>query len=315
MTVLAGLLLVRVFASDTISLRRAILAGIAVGLVTLVRPLTLVLPPFLALAMILQVGKAKSSRAWLAWAVFSLSMAVIIAPRTWSNYTRTGRFVPVNALFYSQLWPMFEVPIHPTSENYPWIALVLNRLPPIVKKAIGPANFAEEGDGMTHPFIMEKICHDRIRELIRTQPGVYFSNLAHNVLFFATGDSRLRIKAFVFCQYQDRYVHPITWATGFFIGSSALFHMCGMVGLALGLWRRDPTVTILASLFICLWVVHSMVYLDYRYLYVELPFMLWFTGYLFNEYFKTRGSDERPMVWLSTAFAISSLLGTALLVF
>ena len=89
-----------------------------------------------------------------------------------------------------------------------------------------------------------------------------------------------------------------------------------MLGLSLGLWRRDPTVTILASLFICLWAVHSVVYLDYRYLYVELPFMFWFTGYLFSEYFKAKRSDKgSAMVGVSAAFVIISLLGTVLLVF
>ena len=107
----------------------------------------------------------------------------------------------------------------------------------------------------------------------------------------------------------------MAWTIGFFIVSSAILHVCGILGLALGLWRRDPTVMILASLFICLWVVHSMVYLDYHYIYVKLPFMLWFTGYLMSEFLKIRGSSKKAMTWISTAFALSSLLGTALLVF
>jgi hypothetical protein len=241
-------------------------------------------------------------------------MAATIAPKTWSNYARTGQFIPVNAQFWSQLWPMFEEPIKVTSENYPWISLVPRRLAPLVKKQLGSAN-AEEGNGIIHPLTIENICRARVKELIWIRTGLYFSNLIHNAFFFLSGDSRLRIRAFVFCQIQDIYIHPVTWATGFFILSSALLHVCGVLGLALGLWRRDPTVTILAALFICLWIVHSMVYLDYRFLYANLPFMLWFTGYLMGACFKTRGSGEKTMTWISAAFALSSLLGTALLVF
>jgi hypothetical protein len=313
LSVLVGLLLVRTFASHTASPRWALLAGIAGGTLTLVRPMTLLEPAFLALALGLLVKMAGSSRTWLAWAVFSLAMAATIAPKTWSNYVRTGQFIPVNAQFWSQLWPMFEEPIKLTSENYPWISLVPRRLAPLVAKRIGSAN-PEEGNGIIHPLTIESICRSRVRELIPTRCGLYCSNFVHNAVFFLTGDSRLRIRSFVFLQIQDIYIHPTTWATDFFIGSSALLHVCGVLGLALGLWRRDPTVTILASLFICLWLVHSMVYLDYRFVYVKFPFMLWFTGYLMSEYFKVMGSGKKTASWVSAAFALSSLLGTALLV-
>jgi hypothetical protein len=315
MSVMAGLLLVRAFANQTASLRWATLAGIAGGVLTLVRPMTLVVPAFLALALGLLAKRAGSSRTWLAWAVFSLAMAATIAPKTWSNYDRTGQFIPVNAQFWSQLWPMFEEPIKLTSENYPWISLVPRRLAPLVEKQLGPSNLNDEGNGQTHPLTIENICRARVRELIGARSGLYFSNFIHNAVFFLAGDSRLRVRAFVFCQCQDIYLHPTTWATGFFVAASAFLHVCGVLGLALGLWRRDPTVTILAALFICLWIVHSMVYLDYRFVYVKLPFMLWFTGYLMNEYFKTRSSGKKAMTWIATAFAMSSLLGTALLVF
>jgi hypothetical protein len=155
----------------------------------------------------------------------------------------------------------------------------------------------------------------RVRELIHTQLGVYFSNLAHNAFFFLTGDSHIIIRSFVYYQDDGVYILPKTWAVGFFISLSVFLNVCGILGLSLGLWRRDPAVTILSSLFICLWVVHSMVYLDYRYIYVKLPFMLWFTGYLISDCFKTIGSGQTITGWIFAVFAMSSLLGTALLVF
>jgi hypothetical protein len=168
---------------------------------------------------------------------------------------------------------------------------------------------------ITHPLVLEHVFGSRVRELIRTQPGVYPSNFAHNALFFLAGDSRRRIKVFVFCQDPGIYVFPAAWAAIIFIISSALLHVFGILGLALGLWRRNPAVMVLASLFICLWIVHSMVYLDYRYIYIKLPFMVWFAGYLANECFKPMGSGGKWMTLISAALAMSSLLGTVLLVF
>ena len=313
LSVLAGLLLVRAFADHAANPRRAGLAGLACGALTLIRPMTLAEPAFLALALGLQARGAKSCGAWLAWAVFFLAMAATIAPRTWSNYARTGRFIPVNAQTMAAFWPMFEEPIRPDSDNFPWIKIWFHRGVPLLEKQAGSAAL-DPNYATTHPLVLEDVLGFRLRGLIRTQPGVYFSNLAHNALFFWTGDSRMRIRTFVFYQYQDRYAHPITWAADFFIISSALLHVCGALGLGLGLWRRDPTVTILASLFICLWIVHSMAYLDYRYLYVKFPFMLWFTGYLISEYAKAIPSGKKHLAWVSAAFAMSSLIGTALLV-
>jgi hypothetical protein len=144
---------------------------------------------------------------------------------------------------------------------------------------------------------------------------VYFSNFADNAFFFLAGDSRVIIRSFIYYQDNGAYALSKTWAVIFFVASSVLLNVCGVLGLALGLWRRDPTVTILASLFICLWIVHSMLYLDWRYLYVKLPFMVWFAGYLMGEYFKTRSLGKKAVIWISATFAISSLLGTMLLVF
>lgn len=314
LSVLAGLLLVRAFANDTVSLRRATLAGLACGALTLTRPMTLVEPAFLALALGLKVGMARSSRTWLAWAVFSLAMAATIAPRTWSNYARSGRFIPVNAQSWQQVWPMLEEPIRQNSDNFPWRPLWLSRGVPLLEKQVGAAAL-DHSYALNNPLVLEGVFKSRVVKLIRTQPGVYLSNLAHNALFFWTGDSRLMIKEFVLLQNRDIYVLPAAWAAGFFIISSALLHVCGALGLALGLWRRDPTVTILAALFICLWVVHSLVYLDFRYIYVKFPFMLWFAGYLINDCFKTVDADKKPPAWIFAVFAMSSLLGTALLVF
>jgi len=196
---------------------------------------------------------------------------------------------------------LFEEPLRPDSNNFPWLKLWFSCAIPLLEKQAGAAaldpNYPILPDDpkcvTTRLIVLDNILGSRMRELMRTQLNVYFSNFAHNAIFFWTGDSRMRIRRFVFCQFQDRYVHPITWATDFFIVSSAFLHVFGALGLALGLWRRNPTVTILASLFICFWAVHSIVYLDYRYLYVKFPFMLWFTGYLMSEYFKTRSSGKK----------------------
>ncbi|HXC01933.1 MAG TPA: glycosyltransferase family 39 protein [Opitutaceae bacterium] len=314
LSVLVGLLLVRAFADNTVNTGLAVLAGVACGAMTLVRTMTLVEPAFLALALGLQTRMAKSRAVWLAWAAFSLAMAATIAPRTWENYVQTGQFIPVNVQTMSALWPMLEKPIKPNSVNYPWLDLWFSRGLPLLEKEVGP-DALNISYAPAHPLVLEHVFGARVRELVRTQPWVYFENFAHNALFFLTGDSRVLIRSFIYYQDNGIYMLPKTWALSFFVASSMLLNVCGALGLALGLWRRDPTVTILASLFFCLWVVHSMFYLDYRYLYVKFPFMLWFTGYLMGEYFKSRSSVQKHPAWIPAVFALSSCLGTALLIF
>ena len=314
LSVLTGLLLIWAFAGHAASRPWAVCAGIACGALTLVRPMTLVEPIFLALALCLRPKPARQCAAWLAWVIFSVAMATTLIPRTWSNYTRTRRFFPVNAQFWSQIWPMFEEPIHPNSDNFPWVPLWYRRGLPLLEKKVGAAALDPDYVEL-HQLVREDVCRSRIRELIRTQPWVYFSNFVHNALFFLTGDSRRRIQTFVFYQDQDSYVFPATWAASFFVVSSALLRIGGVLGLALGLWRRDPTVMMLASLFVCFWMTHSLVYLDYRFLYIKLPFLLWFNAYLLGEYAKTAHLGNRHITWISAVFTVSSLLGTALLVF
>jgi hypothetical protein len=314
MSVLTGLLLVWTFANNPVHPRRAILAGITCGTLTLIRPMTLIEPAFLALALGLLAWRTRSHGVWLAWAAFSFAMIATIAPRTWSNYARTGRFIPVNAQTMAALWPMLEKPIKQDSNSFPWIYLWINCGRPLLEKQVGAAAF-DINYLTSHPLVVEDVFAARIRELIHTRARVYLSNIAHNALFFWSGDSRMIIRAFVSLQDRKIYVIQPAWAIGFLIVSSALLHVCGAMGLVLGLWRRDPAVTILASLFICLWFAHSMVYLDYRYLYVKVPFLFWFTGYLMSECFKTSSSGKKNVLWISAAFAMSALLGTALLVF
>jgi len=313
--VLAGLVLVRGFASNPVSLRWAGLAGLAVGVLTLVRPMTLVMPAFLALALCLQTDRARQLRTWLAWAAFSLALVATIAPRTWNIYARTGHVTGVNVQFWLQVWTICEEPIRVNSENIPGLALGNRRLGPVIEKELGASALQESYGGDLRPLIIEMGCRDRVLEIFRTNPWIYLSNVVHNALFFLTGDSRMRIRTFIFYQYPDTYMISPAWTTGFFIASSALLHLCGVLGLALGLWRRNPTIMILASLFICLWIVHSMVYLDYHYIYSKFPFMLWFTGYLVSELHKISPSGKKTAACVSAAFALFSLLGTVLLIF
>jgi len=313
LSVLVGYSLVRAFAGDRASLRWAIFAGIACGAMTLTRPMTLALPAFLALALLIQTKSARPSRPCLAWMMFSLAMAATLAPRIWGNYARTGRFVPVNEQAVAALWPMFERPLRPDSDTSPWPSLWNERGVPLVGQGLGP-DATYPYYAISHPLEFNDVLHAQTLRLMRTQPQVYLQNLAYNALFFLTGDSRTMIRMFMARQDAAPRALPAALAVGFFIASSALWNLCGALGLALGLWRRDPAIMVLASLFICIFAVHSMLFLDYRYIYVKLPFSLWFCGYLVNDCLKLPRVGERLLTWMPATFAAISLFGTALLV-
>ena len=75
--------------------RFMLLTGALVGLLTLVRPVTLVLPAFAFVALLVR-ARGSWRPALRATALLTLGMAAVILPWTARNYAVSGRFVPVN---------------------------------------------------------------------------------------------------------------------------------------------------------------------------------------------------------------------------
>ncbi|HTB62863.1 MAG TPA: DUF2142 domain-containing protein [Opitutales bacterium] len=302
-----SLAVVHSFGGEKPSLPWASVAGVLCALTTLTRPMTLIFPLVLAI-MIVWNGKVERRRAWMAGLVCLATMLVVIAPRTWSNYQRTGRFIPINAQSGAALWPMTETALHPTSENFPWVALWEKRGPKLLREKLGAD--AEDPDVfMRRPVEVDDILRQAAIRQLRAQPGVYLGNVFDNVRFFWTGDSRLFVRTFLNYQFANKRPPPATAATNYFSAYTALLHLLGAFGLVLAVWRKEKTLIWVGAVFLTLWLAHSVVYLDARYLYAELPFLLCFASYGLREIIPKRW--PRDLVAGGT-LTILSILGLVL---
>ena len=278
--------LVNGFGSPRVSWPWVALAGVAAGLTTLTRPMTLVLPAVLAAALGWRRG-GEGRRCALAWAIFVVVMGLTLAPRTVGNFLRTGRVIPVNAQTGAAFWPMTDAVMHPTSENFPWVNEWHENGEPLAIRKLGPAAGGSDAF-MTLTLPLDDLLKARAWELFRAQPAVYFENVAGNLLFFWTGDSRRFIKAFQFYQVADRPSATDKWVIGYYVFASAVLHLLAAGGFILAWWRRERTLVLAGSVFLTLWLVHALVYLDARYLYAGLPFFLWFAAYGLRELLPAR---------------------------
>lgn len=77
-------------------------AGALLGLATLCRPITLIFPAFLLIALI--VFSRQRGRVIALTLLFSLAMASIIAPWTLRNYRLSGEFLPIGVGGGANLW-------------------------------------------------------------------------------------------------------------------------------------------------------------------------------------------------------------------
>ncbi len=306
---LSTLAVVEAFAGERPSWRWALAAGMVVGLATLTRPVTLFFPFTLALALAwLRLGTPRER--WLAWAAFTLAMALALAPRTWGNYQRTGRLIPVNAQTGAAFWPMTEMLLSPDSDNFPWVPLWQQRGAPAVAAKLGPA--AQSPDFFQQqPVRADAALAALAVEGFRAQPGVYFQNVARNTAFFWTGDSRRVFREFLFYQFAEKSPSPNALAVRYAIFLEVILKLCAVVGLLIGCRRRNPAIVLGGALFLAIWALHTLVYLDARYLYARLPFLFWFAAYGLREMLPARFQARDPFV--AGLFAAASLIGLGLL--
>ncbi len=285
------------------SLGWALAAGLLAGLTTLIRPMTLLFPAVLLLMLCWRRGP-DGQRRWLAAVVCLAAMGLTVAPRTWENYQRTGRFIPVNAQSGSALWPMTETALRPTSDNFPWVPLWSVHGVSLLEPKLG-ADAKAPDVFFRRPLEVDDVLRARARAQLAAQPGVYLNNVFHNFVFFWTGDSRQLVRAFLFYQPAEHSPPPENFSMRYFEILSAALHLLGAAGLVLAFWRREDSLCWLGAALLTLWLAHSLVYLDARYLYAEIPFLFWFSAYALRA--------SLPARWPRAEVAAGGLLAASFL--
>ena len=273
---------------------KMILAGAIWGLTTLARPMTLILPAFVFVMFLIKFKL--SWRLGLKWSVlFTLGMALVVAPNTIHNYYLTGRFVPVNAQGSTALWAGTVTKLQRSPNHFRWWGLWYKDGMAVFRKVTGAEeysyseyvnNIIEHGDEFRREAIKN----------LRLKPGVYCYNVFGNFITFNLDINSVFIK--VFGAIQDRDVkidkgwfkvgHPQDFYPSFEANAFKyyiyLLTLFGFAGVCIAAKQKDKSLLVAGLVYLCFCLAHCLTYMDLMYYYIKVPFLYIFTGYFINAF-------------------------------
>ncbi len=264
--------------------RLLFVAGLVWGLVTLVRPVTLLLPPFVWLGIALRRPRPRLLEGTLAAATFAAGMAVAIAPWTVRNALVSGRLVPVNLQGRANVWAATLRVLPTDPDSYRWQALGADILR-VTSRVTGRPTY----DLLTYVRFnaeLEEAFGREALENLRRQPGVFVTNGARTVRTLLLDTSTVLLPAFRVAQrpgvtIRAEWFDPgggMDWGeAGLRAGVRAL--ALALTALAvLGAWRalRDRTgwMWVTCTVAACLLAAHAVTHMEMTYYYVKLPFLV-----------------------------------------
>jgi hypothetical protein len=261
--VVASMALLRSIDRDSPGALAVFGSGLLWGLATLIKPVTLVTPIFIALWAWPHLGL---KRALATTAAFTLGLVAAVTPYTIRNYVETGRFIPVNQQASFALWATSLQRVAPEQDYLNWVELWFQSGMSVYTKVTGEPSYlpaAYEHHLLELSDRFETMAWANVRE----RPAVYLYNVVHNAFRFVV-DSPAR---FWFRSYFERA--GLQKQPGRFLGQASLWMLtlAAVVGIGIGCLRRARQETLLVALFAVMWASHSATFLEPRYLYVELP--------------------------------------------
>lgn len=281
---------------------RLVASGAVLGLVTLVRPITLPLPAFAIVPFLAQAGSRR--KALRSAALFAAGMAMTIGPWTARNYAVSRRFVPVNTQASMALWGATEKPLPWDSEHYLWFELSAEQLR-IHSRVTGQPTY----DYFTFVRYLPQLDAEyRSAALanLRERPTVYLRNVARSLFAFLAQTGTALPRAFILLQRFPGVTElQQTWFsrggsdpigdTTFALGLRVLFGVLTLLaalGLFVGARDRDRRLVAPTSLLACVMLAHVLTHYDLMYQYLRLPFLAVFAFYAVAR-FTPRGLTSR----------------------
>jgi hypothetical protein len=297
-------------------------AGVWWGLATLVRPVTLLLPPFVAAAAF--AGAKSRRRAAVGLAGFILGMAVPIVPQAARNHRLTGEFIPVNAQLWTALFGSTAVETSASPDRLRWRD-VLPQAREVASGAVG-----REVAGVYEPLsVRENLLLERGYRAaaianVRAHPGRYLKNVAASLWSYHVHTTAAYLSVFRHYQQPDgtwprwgtpgTAADPSTWPGGsLYRVFGSLLTGLAFAGAGLAVWRRDVRLLGPAAVHLCLAAAHALTWMDFSYLYLRLPFNCLFAGYLVGAGLEARAGRPARLGALAAAAAGLTLLGLSLL--
>jgi hypothetical protein len=288
--VASGLLLEWALEHKTQGALALLLAGACWGVTTLVRPLTLILPPFLLLALALGRGM-RWKGALRTTALLSLGMAVVIAPWTWRNYRVAARIVPVNSQTWVALWAATVEKVGRDPDHLRWQTIWMSPESEEVQKTVSRRGFVRYPDAVRPNIAIEDAFRARALQNLMTKPGVYLHNVAISLVTLNLDMDSALIKVFEYVQRADFTRMPNRW---FFVGNPQDFQsgtharlfvlliggltLLAAWGIIAALRAHEGGPAIAGMAYLCICCAHALTWVDLRYYYVKLPYLLLFAA-------------------------------------
>jgi 4-amino-4-deoxy-L-arabinose transferase-like glycosyltransferase len=276
-------------------LRDAFLAGAVAAILALVRPMTL---PwiFILPAVTFLVCRERGRLIWMRTALLLLGFACAIAPHTIHNLRKTGRLILVNSQSGAALWPMTEVELSPDSETFPWFRLWYDIGRPVVAARFSGLSETED------PFQRDTVATndillERSAENLGKSPLRYVRNVARNAWFFVTGNNSQFVRHFRIGQGRGYFFDPLRKFC--VVSNELLVRWIGLFVVIAALIAGKRRYMSACSLLACLWMVHSALYLDFRYLYSQTALWILVTGIAL---FSDGGFDRES--WIGRIFSV-----------
>jgi hypothetical protein len=261
---------------------RMLAVGALWGVATLVRPVTLLLPPFAALLFWWRRGA--NLPALREWALFVAGLCAVIAPWTARNYALSGRFIPVNAQSWTVTWATTVERTPAEADRYKWYKVAKAHYMPLYERVTGENEYTFFTFARTILPLEDAFKAEALANL-RKQPGVYAGNVAASFLSLQTDVNAIMLTAFRRQQEGTRFDPRWFWlgdpaniprgpeAHGFAVLHGAL-SLLALVGVVLGVRARDPFVAVPLVIHVALTTAHAITYMDTLYYYVKVPFVM-----------------------------------------
>ncbi len=243
-----------------------LLAGVFWGIATLVRPVSLILPPFVFL-----LARFRRDGAWRSAALFTLlftvGMAIPLLPYTIRNYSITGNLVVVNVQGGFALWATTAGRPQGGEEFLSWPRLWDEYGMTLYRQVTGDPEY-DLATFSSHVIELEDAFKRQAFRNLRRRPSVYFHNVASNLWRFCSDSMASWPDTFA-----DQNQLPRSRTRSIVGAYSAGLLLLALPGLVCGLRLRDAHAWTLLLVFGALATAHSITFLNARYTYVKLPLL------------------------------------------
>jgi hypothetical protein len=268
------------------ALGRFFVGGLLLGLVTLVRPVTLLVPLFF---LPLLVSRQAPRRGGWRYAALVAGMCLAIAPWTARNLSLTGRFIPVNAQGWNALFASTSVVAEHNPDRYEWGLLTLRYYMPIYRRVTGEAEHSLP-TYRRNIVALEDAAREAAIHNIVSKPAVYLTNMAKAALGLNRDVNAVLLTAFTRIQtgepFDRRWFYiGVRRAIGrgaeadVFQGLHNLLLGASLLGVGIAVRRKDFFLAPALALWGAIVAVYSLTYLDFFYYAVKMPFLVAFAFY------------------------------------